>query len=67
MTKQEKIKNLIEMQKRFIEKEQCEGVSMQGYFLPGENSALNNYRKDYMEVAMDIVKEAHEEVGSKGW
>ena len=66
MTKQEKIRKLIEMQKRFIEKEQCEGVSMQEYFLPEEESALHDYRREYMDLAMEIVGEAHKEVGSKG-
>ena len=65
MTKQEKIKQLIEMQKKFIEKEQTVGVSMQEYFKPDEKSELHGYNDDYMKVAMEIVDEAHKEVGSK--
>jgi len=65
MTKQEKIKQLIEMQKKFIEKEQTEGVSMQEYFKPSEESELHGYSDDYMKIAMDIVEDAHQEVGSK--
>ena len=65
MTKQEKIKQLIEMQKKFIEKEQNTGVSMQEYFSPDEQSELHGYSEDYMKIAMEIVDDAHQEVGSK--
>ena len=65
MTKQEKIKQLIEMQKKFIEKEQVTGVSMQEYFSPDEQSDLHGYSEDYMKIAMEIVDDAHQEVGSK--
>ena len=65
MTKQEKIKQLIEMQKKFIEKEQNTGVSMQEYFSPDEESELHGYSEDYMKIAMEIVEDAHQEVGSK--
>ncbi len=65
MTKQEKIKQLIEMQKKFIEKEQNTGVSMQEYFSPDEQSELHGYSEDYMKIAMEIVEDAHQEVGSK--
>ena len=65
MTKQEKIKQLIEMQKKFIEKEQNTGVSMQEYFSPDEQSELHGYNEDYMKIAMEIVEDAHQEVGSK--
>ncbi len=65
MTKQEKIKQLIEMQKKFIEKEQNTGVSMQEYFSPDEQSELHGYSENYMKIAMEIVADAHQEVGSK--
>ena len=65
MTKQEKIKQLIEMQKKFIEKEQNTGVSMKEYFSPDEQSELHGYSEDYMKIAMEIVEDAHQEVGSK--
>ena len=65
MTKQEKIKQLIAMQKKFIEKEQTAGVSMQEYFKPDEQSELHGYNEDYMKIAMEIVDTAHQEVGSK--
>lgn len=64
MTKQEKIRKMIEMQKNFIDKEQRDGVSMQEYFLPAEKSDLHDYREDYMSLAMEVVDDAHKEVGS---
>ncbi len=65
MTKQEKIQQLIEMQKKFIEKEQNTGVSMQEYFSPDKQSELHGYSENYMKIAMEIVADAHQEVGSK--
>ena len=65
MTKQEKIKQLIEMQKKFIEREQNTGVSMQEYFTPDEQSDLHGYSENYLKIAMEIVDDAHQEVGSK--
>lgn len=64
MTKQEKIRKMLEMQKRFMEKEQSEGVSMKEYLSPSEDSSLGNYREEYMKLAMEIVDDAHGEVGS---
>lgn len=64
-TKQEKIEELLEMQRRFIALDREQGVGMDEYFLPSEGSELNNYRQDYMTRAMEIVNIAHEEKGSK--
>ncbi len=64
-TKQEKIEKLLEMQRRFIALDRERGVNMDEYFVPDEDSDLHNYRQDYMEHAMDVVKLAHEEKGSK--
>jgi len=65
MTKQEKIRKMLEMQKRFMEKEQSDGVSMKEYLSPSEGSPLDNYREEYAKLAMEIVDDAHGEVGSK--
>ena len=64
-TKQDKIEKLLEMQRRFIALDRERGVSMDDYFVPDEDSDLHNYRQDYMEHAMEVVKLAHEEKGSK--
>lgn len=64
-TKQDKIEKLLEMQHRFIALDRERGVNMDEYFAPDEDSDLHNYRQDYMECAMEVVKLAHEEKGSK--
>ena len=65
MTKNEKIQALLEMQRRFLEKEKSDGVSMAEYITPSAGSPLHDYGKDYNRLAMEIVDDAHEEVGSK--
>ncbi len=65
MTKQEKIKKMLEMQKKFIAKEHQSGVTMEEYFVPGDGSPLKDYREEYMKLAMEVVDDAHEEVGSR--
>ena len=64
MTKQEKIRKMIEMQKKFIKKEHKSGVTAEEYFVPEEDSLLKGYREEYMKLAMEVVEDAHEEVGS---
>lgn len=64
MTKQEKICKMIEMQKKFIQKEHASGVSVEEYFMPKDDSPLKGYREEYMELAREVVDEAHTEVGS---
>ena len=64
MTKQEKISKMIELQKKFMEKEHQNGVTMEEYFVPGGDSPLKGYREKYVRLAMEVVDDAHEEVGS---
>ena len=63
--KQEMIKQMLEMQKKFIEYEQKHGVSMEEYFTPSDDSQLKGYRQDYSELAMKVVDAAHAEKGSQ--
>lgn len=65
MTKQEKIRKMLELQKKFIAKEHESGVSMEEYFVPDGDSPLKGYREEYMKLAMEVVDDAHEEVGSR--
>ncbi len=65
MTKQEKIRKMLEMQKKFIEKEHQSGVGMEEYFVPGKDSPLKGYREEYLKLAMEVVDDAHGEVGSR--
>ena len=63
--KQEKIRQLLEMQRRFIELDHEHGVDMQEYFTPEDSSLLKGFRESYRDTAMEIVDIAHEEKGSK--
>jgi hypothetical protein len=63
--KQEMIKKMIEMQKKFQEFETANGVDPEDYFTPDENHFLNNYRQEYADLAAAVLNAAHAEVGSK--
>ena len=62
--KQEMIKKMIEMQKKFIAYEHANGVSQEEYFTAGDGHELHNYRQEYGDLAMKLVDIAHEEKGS---
>ncbi len=59
------IKELIEMQNKFIEEEHKNGFNAQEYFTPSAGSALEGYRESYMDKAMELVDAAHADKGSK--
>ena len=61
--KQELIKEMLEMQKKFIEHEHKQGVSQEEYFMAQEGD-LAGYRQKYNELANKLVDMAHEEKGS---
>ena len=63
-SKQDKIKKLLEMQKKFIELDRAQGISAEEYFTPEEGSDLDGYRQEYMKTAMEVVDDAHKEKGS---
>ncbi len=62
--KQEMIKKMIEMQKKFIAYEHEHGVSQEEYFTAGEGHELHNYRQEYNDMAIKLVDTAHAEKGS---
>ncbi|HFD81521.1 MAG TPA: hypothetical protein ENK05_14205 [Gammaproteobacteria bacterium] len=62
--KQELIKKMLEMQKKFIDYEHKNGVSQQEYFAPGDDHPLGDYRHEYNKLAMKLVDLAHQEKGS---
>jgi hypothetical protein len=64
-SKQELIKEMLEMQKKFMSYEHAKGVDPQEYFTPEAGSELDGYRQKYMEMAMKVVDMAHEEAGSE--
>ncbi len=63
--KQEMIKQMLEMQRKFIEYEHKQGVTMEEYFTPTDDSQLKGYRQDYRDLAMKVVDAAHAEKGSR--
>ena len=62
--KTDKIKEMLEMQKKFMEKEHESGVSQKEYYTPEAGSELDGYRQKFEELAREVVDIAHEEVGS---
>lgn len=65
MNKQELIRKMIDMQKKFTEYEHKDGVLQADYFTPKDGHELDGYRQEYNELAMKLVDMAHEEVGSE--
>ncbi len=59
------IKELIDMQNKFIEDEHKNGFNAKNYFTPESGSVLDGYRETYMEKAMELVDAAHADKGSK--
>ena len=62
--KQEIIKQMLEMQKRFIEIEQAGDFSAEDYYDADSDTELAQYKKKYDELATQLVDIAHEEKGS---
>jgi hypothetical protein len=63
--KQELIKKLLEMQKKFIDYEHENGVEMKDYFAADEGHPLKGFRQNYMDLANQLVDMAHAEKGSQ--
>jgi hypothetical protein len=62
--KQELIAKMLEMQKKFMDFEQANGVEMEDYFVAKEGHLLNGFRQEYMDLANKLVDMAHAEKGS---
>ena len=62
--KQDLIKRMIELQKKFIDFEHENGVNGFDYYTPGDGHPLDGYRKEYSELANKVVDLAHSEAGS---
>lgn len=63
-SKQDKIKKMLEMQKKFADLDRERGVSAKEYFTPESGADLDGYREEYSKLAMDVVDVAHKEKGS---
>ncbi|MDH5485117.1 MAG: hypothetical protein OEY43_07790 [Gammaproteobacteria bacterium] len=59
------IKELLAMQKTFIEEEHKNGFNAKNYFTPEAGHALDGYRETFNEKAMELVDAAHADKGSK--
>lgn len=59
------IKEMIEMQKKFMEQEHKQGVTQEEYFTPPAGHVLDGYRQKYAEMATKVVDLAHAEKGSR--
>ena len=62
--KQELIAKMLEMQKKFMDFEQANGVEMEDYFAAEEGHLLDGFRQEYMDMANKLVDMAHAEKGS---
>ncbi len=63
--KQQIIKEMLAMQKKFIAKEHEGGIDAEEYFSPQEGDDLEGYQAKYNDLANQLVEMAHEEKGSK--
>jgi len=63
-SKQDLIKEMIAMQKKFIDYEHKEGIDMKDYYTPKSGHVLDQYREKYAELAFKVIAMAHEEKGS---
>lgn len=63
--KQQIIQQMLEMQKKFIAREQAEGVTPEEYYSPEAGDDLEGYQAKYNDLANRLVDLAHEERGSR--
>ena len=64
-SKTDKIKEMLEMQKKFMAKEHESGVSQKEYYTPEDDSVLDGYRQKFQDLANEVVDLAHKEAGSE--
>lgn len=58
------IKELIAMQKKFIEDEHKNGFNAQQYFTPESGTVLDGFRDTFNDKSQELVDAAHEDKGS---
>jgi len=63
--KQDLIKRMLELQKKFIAYEHENGLDPFDYYTPKPGHPLENYRQEYQELATKVLDLAHAEVGSR--
>ena len=62
--KQDLIKRMLELQKKFIAFEQQNGIDGFDYYSPAAGHELEGYRQEYAELSTKVVDLAHAEAGS---
>ena len=62
--KQKLIQEMLAMQKKFIAREQAEGIELEDYYNSESEGDLGDYQAKYNELANRLVDLAHEEKGS---
>jgi len=62
--KQDMIKRMMELQKKFIAYELEHGVKAEEYFAAPEGHPLHGYKDEYRDLALKLVDIAHKEKGS---
>ncbi|NOY66581.1 MAG: hypothetical protein GXP13_04125 [Gammaproteobacteria bacterium] len=62
--KQDIIKRMIELQKKFSDFEHENGMTGSDYYTPGKGHPLDGYRQEYSELANKVNELAHAEAGS---
>ena len=62
--KQDIIKRMLELQKKFIAFEQENGLDGFDYYSPDSGHTLSGYRQEYAELATKVIDLAHAEAGS---
>lgn len=58
--KNELIQKMIEMQAKFVELEHQNGITPKDYYVPQDGTFLEEYRREYEEMARRVNKIAHE-------
>ncbi|NOY17002.1 MAG: hypothetical protein GXP23_08735 [Gammaproteobacteria bacterium] len=64
-TKQEKIQEMLDMQKEFIKNERENGFDPKEYYAPESGSVFDGYVDAYNDIALEVMNDAHKERGSK--
>jgi len=59
------IKEMLEMQKKFVSYEHKAGVDPKDYFTPAAGHELDGYRQKYQDLADKVIDMAHKEAGSE--
>jgi len=59
------INQMLEMQKKFMDADQGDGIAPESYFAGDEGDFVGSYKEKYDKLATRLVDLAHQIVGSK--